>query len=932
MNFNILIRTLTQMVGKDKPNYNKFQKTLYDSIGLPPSYNSETYADWKLKMAYMPAYAHEVLKTTSTDGKRHPGVNALSKEIFDPKMLEGYIDETTPKDKRKKIIEALEEKSKRISENIEKVFNSVAATFKRYERAFETGDEALAIDMTTRGRGKKKKSCDPPDKVAINLMSLVKSNSSLSTIKTYLSLNLLTSKDKTKAFNLLNSKGHMAVSRIIYTFETGSDTLVKGLIEKGFVGFNIEKAKEAVRTNPGLLLEILKKPEAFADKHKIPKDRVVDITSGKGLGDKFMDMISDKDILQEAFIKRKGAIRNLTEAFIKQAVDTGKQPNKMLFFLQVSKILRPFITAHYSAILEKIQAGSIDSKEFDAISSAVEKRIEGHLSLAQDSFSDTSVANLKNQKGEQIKIPKCVDYSIISISEIWRKAKLGKKYLAKENEKELQSRILDDIEQRLLASVQQIPPMLAQKLQSVFKVNIKTSVYNEVKKLLGTGKSLEKFNLDKEFSEIFTEEGGIYLSKLLELASNEVDNRNHSQYTSTVHIRAILHLSNWSGKFRANNTWLYETIVKMKAILNKRSLACSSLELEELLTTPDIQDRVDESDPRNKKRDITRGHRKDPDYKEIDERKKEEKERKIRNLKSKLDIRADYSTKESSLINWKGEPVSRVSKMLWNEYIHLWNTSAPFRLMQSKMYVTPTKGFANWVTNGEQRSRIRVWRDNELQALEKSDGFRKDVNEIERLGFSDTFERMIPGLSFSAGTWNKKLNKFEPLPTRDAIAPPQDYWGSRKDKVSKGVKDKAELSDERQSEIDYRTNNLKSIPVGLREKFEGYSLLGMLHRADNQEELDMVMNHIYDIVFTEDRGKGLKLLPGETFDPFKELSAMEEQFGLGTTSDENMYSTRTTEVFTRRSKGFGYTPLIDANKNRQAEIQGLNNTPGTTPA
>jgi len=921
------------MVGKDKPNYDTFQKALYNSIGLPPSYNAETYADWKLKMASMPAYAHEVLKTTSTDGKRHPGVNALSKEIFDPEMLERFIDETTPKDKRKKIIEALEEKSEKISKGIKTVFDSVAATFKRYERAFETGDEALAIDMATRGRGKKKKSCDPPDKVALNLMSLVKSNSSLSTIKTYLSANLLTSKDKTKAFNLLNSKGYMAVSRIIYTFETGSDTLVNGLIEKGFVGFNLEKAKEAVRTNPDILLEILKKPEAFADKHKIPKDKVVDITSGKGVGDKFMDLISDKDILKDAFIKRKGAIKRLTEAFIKQATDTGKQPNKMLFFLQVSKLLRPFITAHYSAILKEIQAGSIDSKEFDAISSAVAKRIEGHLSLAQDSFSDTSVANLKNQNGEQIKIPKCVDYPIIGISEITGKVKLGRKYLAKKNEKELQSRILDDTEKRLLASVQQIPPMLAQKLQSIFKVNIKTEVYNQVKKLLGTGKSLERFNLQGEVSKIFTQEGGILLSKLLELASNEVDARNASQYSSTVHIRAILHLSNWSGKFRANNTWLYETIVKMKAILNKRSLACSSCELEELLTTPDIQDRAEEvSDPRNKKRDITRGHRKDPDYKEIDERKKEEKARKIRNLKSKLDIRADYSTKESSLINWRGEPVSRVSKMLWNEYIHLWNTSAPFRTMQSKMYVTPTKGFANWVTNGEQRSRIRVWRDNELQALEKSDGFRKDVNEIERLGFSDTFERMIPGLSFSAGTWNKKLNKFEPLPTRDAIAPPQDYWGSRKDKKGKGVKDKAELSDERQSEVDYRTNNLKSIPVGLREKFEGYSLLGMLHRADNQEELDMVMNHIYDIVFTEDRGKGLKLLPGETFDPFKELSAIEEQFGLETTPDENMYSTRTTEVFTRRSKGFGHTKLIEANNQRQAEIQGLNNTPGTTPA
>lgn len=928
MNFKALIQTLAQMVGKDKPNYNTFKKALYDSIGLPASYNAATYADWKSKMAYVPEYAHDVLKTTSTTGTMHLGVGTLSKEIFDVKMLKRFIDETIPKDKRKEMIEALEEKSIKISNEIKTVFDSVAATFKRYEHAHETGDEALAIDMTTRGRGKKKKSCDPPDKVALNLMSLVKSNSSLSTIKTYLSANLLTIKDKTKAFNLLNNKGHMAVSRIIYTFETGSDTLVNSLIEKGFVGFNLEKARDAVRTNPGLLLGILKNPTAFANKHKIPKDKVVDITSGKGVGDKFMDLITEGNTLRDAFTAHKQDIKDLTEAFVKKATDTKKQPSKMMFFMELSKILRPFISEHYNKILNEIEAGSLSDKEFESISMAVGKRIEGQLSLAQDSFSDVSVKNLR-----QIKVPNCVDYPILSVSEITGIVTEQQEYLNKQNEKELQSRILDDTEKRLLASVQQIPPMLAQKLQSIFKVNIKTSVYNEVKKLLGTGRSLEKFNLNKEVSKIFTEEGGIYLSKLLELASNEVDDRNASQYSSTVHIRAILHLSNWSGKFRANNTWLYETIVKMKAILNKRSLACSSLELEELLTAPDIQDRVEEvSDPRNKKRDITRGHRKDPDYKEIDERKKEEKARKIRNLKSKLDIRADYSTKESSLINWKGEPVSRVSKMLWNEYIHLWNTSAPFRLMQSKMYVTPTKGFANWVTNGEQRSRIRVWRDNELQALEKSDGFRKDVNDIERMGFSDTFERMIPGLTFSAGTWNKKLNKFEPLPTRDAIAPPEDYWGSRSDKEGKGVKDQKKLSDERQSEVDYRTDNLKSIPVGLREKFEGYSLLGMLHRADNQEELDMVMNHIYDIVFTEDRGKGLKLSQGETFDPFKELSAIEEQFGLETTPDENMYSTRTTEVFTRRSKGFAYTPLIDASKNRQAEIQGLNNTSGATPA
>jgi len=925
MNFKAVIENLTRIIGKAKPNYNAFRKALKDSVGLPASYNAATYGDWKSKMGSMPGYALDVLKLDSTDGKRRSGIEALAKELFDPKRLEGFLDETMPKQEKERVIAELKLKAGKIEKEIGTVFGSLASTFKLYEKAFESGDDSQAIDISSKGKKGKRISYDGPEKVALRLMELVKNNRPLSDIKTYLSSNLTKSADKNKAFRILNSKGQMIISKIIYSFESGSDASLKNLIQEGFVGFNIAKAQDDLRKDPDAVLDILKNPEAFAARKKIPEERVAEVTANKGAADRFMDFVSQKDVLKSAFIANRSSIKTLTEAFVKEATDSKKQPSKMIFFMRLNILLRPFIQSHYNKMLNAIQPESISDKEYEAISRAVTKQIDGELSLAQDSFSDVRVKNLVDAKGRTIRVPNCVDHPILNVSEIGAVVTNRQEFTEKENSKELEEKILADTEKRLLRTVQQIPPMVAQKLQSLFRVNLKEKVFQKVKSYLASGKSLERFNLDGYANTIFTREGGILMSGLLKRALDEVEDRNHDQYSSTVHIRAILHFSKWSGTFRSKNKWLYETILKMQNILNHHSHRVSGGSLDELLQSKDLSDKH-EDDPRNKKQDVTRGHRKEPNYIEIDEKKKLEKQRKINNLTARTTIKARYSSKESDLLNWRGEPNSPVARKLWAEYVKLFNENKAFRDIQSAIYVTPQNGFKVYVTNSENRGRIRAWRDQELRELEKNPDYINSVNYIHRMEYSDRYESMQTSLLYSAGSFNK--NKFEPVPTREGLPPPADYWG---DRVSKGRIKDSKLLNENQSEVDFRTQNSKAIPLELREKFQGYSLLGMVHRADSQEELHMVMNHIYDIVFTENRGGSLTLQQGETFDPLKELSSLEEHFGAVTTLDKHgereieKNSSRVTDVFIRRNKGFDA-----ANKSREAEIQGLNNTPGVT--
>lgn len=931
MNFQAHIEDITRMITGSRPQWKAFEKVLKNVINLPASYDAKKYAEWKNTIDSMPDYAKKLLMGTS-NGSQDVDIKKLSLAIFDPSIYGKEFDNMLNEKEKNKILKDLEDKSKNITKSISVVFRAATATYKRYEHAFTTGNDADAISLVTAQSKTGIFQYDPPEKVAANLLVLIKNGKSLSDIKDYLSSNLKTNEQKTKAFQILNSNKQGVISKLIFMFDVrGKDVSLQKILDSGKESFAVQKAKDDLRTGAVDVLDVLKNPTSFASRKKIPLSRVQEIVNtDRDVSNKVLEDISKRDVLRLAFIRNRKNIQTLTKQFIKEASDSKKQPNKQVFFLKVRSILRPFIETYYGLILNShVKDGTVSDRERESIVKSVKKQIEGELFLAQSSFGNLEFSGLKDSKGNPISVPNSFEYPILNIADVSHEVTKNEEFKLKKRNAVVEDQILIDTEKRLLQMTEQIPPMVAQKLISLFKVNLPLRVFDKVKKYLRSGISLERFNLKEHAGHILTKEGGILMNKLLEKAIEEVHERSENEYASTVHIRAILHFSKWSGKFRSNNKWLYETILNMQRVLDRHAQSESCDSLNQLLQRKDLQEK---NEPANKKRhDITRGNRKDPNYVELDEEQKQNRLRKIRNISEIRDIKARYSSKENDLLDFRNRPLSQMAKVFYAEYLNEFNTNKAFRDMILSVYVTPELGFVAKLRSAETKRRLAVMEQRALRDFKKSEKYQETIKSFYREDFSLRYASIQGSISLTAGKFVG--NKYVPVRTKDVLSLPDNYWGDVANvKDGKRARQYAKLA-ANQSEVDFRTENSKSIPVELREKFQGYSLLGMVHRADNREELGMVMNHIYDILFTEDKSIRDKI------NPFQELSLIEESYGAVTKLDKNgereieSDSTRLTDVFLLKNKSLSapFNILSKANKNREAEIQGLNNTPGVTP-
>jgi hypothetical protein len=167
------------------------------------------------------------------------------------------------------------------------------------------------------------------------------------------------------------------------------------------------------------------------------------------------------------------------------------------------------------------------------------------------------------------------------------------------------------------------------------------------------------------------------------------------------------------------------------------------------------------------------------------------------------------------------------------------------------------------------------------------------------------YERIQQSLESSLGHVDKNTGFFIPQKRRNLLS------GEANKAVNKtGQFDEAKKQElmEADSSEDYLFGISKVIPPNVQEKFQGYSLLGMIHASESEEELSMVMSHIHT------------LIPKDHLDTLQENASVKiSDVHLEKQTELNKKTETDQQEFLRKQS-----------LARQQEIQGLNNTPDVT--
>ena len=928
MHFESLIDKLTSSASRNlKGDFSSraFKKQLMDFLNVPSISDPEKFSEWLKSRDSLPE-PFKSLANNLTTGSRSRFVDELTKMVCDPRYAEFAMSLDLTKQEKASLSSRIKVRMENVSKAVESVFSVISENISKFEKRPDMKDSSKEY---TREEGKRFNA----RAMAKSLVEKIKQNATLDTFKSYVAREVQTNQDRTKlTLELLKMKEVLLVSFVQnVSLPTTSEKTLENFISARKENFFMDRALMRLKANKLDLGELLKNPKAAADRLKIPVEKIPELLKRQEhLVSKIVNFIDSQNFVGRSLELQKSNVNKLITEHVKRVLSNDKNGTMVYFQYQVrllvSKDLREFYKTALNGILDP---KSVDSAVYESVQKIISQQISSEEINTIDHFKFITFKELKDKNGKPVKIPVCMgDTSIIG------DVKKSRALITIANEEKRKEHLENYKKHQLFLMAQQvrrIPSELLVRIKSVLKVNLGEVAYKKFEKNILDAKSFnEALNASKGkdgSKSIIDDQGRVLMNVIFEKALDEVYEKLKTRdgYSSTVHIRAVLQLAKLSGKFRSLYYGTYVRALQMESYLNKVSQK-SGMDLDELLARPELSDRHEKDRSGDRP---TRGARREIDYDELHEKKKRELEKQRLSIQKQYTARFDVFPKD--FFDYRGRPVTSAVKQIYDNLLYRYNNVPSFRqLINERNPIDPAGEIRKIMTRdqgGVYRNILYNLRSEAIAEMRKNPAYVEQIKLLDKelyyeryllaqksLGFSAGFQRGGRNPLSPDGSLNEVQSEFIPFPTKRAGKEPDA-------RAFQARLDVNTFEDEdNESSSDLVKTHQRKLPVDLQDKFQNMSLRGMVEASSSKLELDMVMNHIYDIVFTEDRKKR------EGFDSFQTLQDFEASADV---------ANPITQLYLEKQARFqsGEVARLDNKANqRQQEIRGMENTPGTYPA
>jgi hypothetical protein len=864
-------------------------KTLTSIINLPSSFTPESWDKWLTSYGGKANIPKPLLKILEGDrsGSRSVEIRKLITEYADSIRVGSFEQALAIKSLKEEIIKAFET-----------TFNAEASRIQRYTLARKNNLLSIAEENTILGT-----SVMPASKAADQIALMVKRGDSLSNLKSFINrvgagkdfiVNVIKKLKDDKKEDIAALVGQMD-AKIGGSSDYELNQLLKSIETK-------EKVKVFISTycrteSIMKLIEMLSSESSFKAKTGLDISILPGILNNRKTSQKIKDLISDQILHNNGFDKviketdMRNFILNKQQEFIKKAIDTGKQPSiRVLKEAIISKVQLKLQDRYETLLSGIVDKGLVGAEYYSQLTSMINNHVINELSFINDYVTYPTRKILDKNNNE-------ITINSLHVDNVVYPERL-KRFGAPKKTKKQEERESDTEFLKLTALINTLPPEM-KVAQNLVKYSIKAKTLQKLQRLKAEGKHLNK-NSDDLKESIFNEHGHIVIGSLFKKALEELDAKTSSPYASTVCLRAILFLAKGSGTWRSKHAYLYKQIYEMADKLHAAAKE-SGVTLDQLLDRRRLEDK-DPDENKGRRNDVTRGHRKDPDFSKADYLDRLQIRNLMRAIPKRSKIIGEYAP---PYVDSRGKPLSPAIQKLFERYVSNMKTNAVFQ----KMVVDNPNGihglFINYLTSKHGQRLINDEIAFRLKDVDKDPEVSKAILGYERVLYGLRYERIQQSLESSLGHVDKNTGFFIPQKRRNLLS------GEANKAVNKtGQFDEAKKQElmEADSSEDYLFGISKVIPPNVQEKFQGYSLLGMIHASESEEELSMVMSHIHT------------LIPKDHLDTLQENASVKiSDVHLEKQTELNKKTETDQQEFLRKQS-----------LARQQEIQGLNNTPDVT--
>lgn len=535
----------------------------------------------------------------------------------------------------------------------------------------------------------------------------------------------------------------------------------------------------------------------------------------------------------------------------------GNKNARLLFTMKINNLVYKDLEKKYEEILNKtVNVDSLDSGVYATLKKILKEQMMSQVYSSLDYFGTIKSQNIKDKNNNSFDIPVLIgtsgDSNLIKL--IKKEESEGAKTDYKTQLEDLKNSRLELMKQKIRA----LPSELVSRIKSVLKINLGEVAYKKFEKNILDAKSFnEVLNAENSGKKsILDDKGNVLLNVIFEKAVEEIQQKfqDRTSYSSTAHIRAIQQLAKVMGRMRSKYYSIYITANRMERALEK-ILEKTGLQIDDILQRVELSNKHEKDSSSDSP---TRGNRKERDFIREDEERVQKMNRDKRVILS--EHIAKYNVKPKNFFDNRGNPTTSAVAQLYDGMIYLYNTSPSVRQHINEIdLISPRDGIRKWMTEGNPQHFLRIlknWKFETLEELKKDPTHIKKIEALEKEVFFERYQLIQKSLMFSVG-FERTLNtpmlrnpsltevssKFILIPGKKIK--PQEFHNSRQTHSSDDF--------ENLNSTAYIEQHYKKLPIEFQEKFQNMSLRGMVEAASNQIELNTVMKHIYDIVFTEDK-------------------------------------------------------------------------------